>query len=176
MMDALEALLEEEEQEGEELPALFPQGGIRRKQKQEEEAPWPKEARAEGGVEDDAGSHTGLSEKETAHLARKQEGRERAEGVARLTDLPLAGGWKRGSAIARELSFEPTLWGGEEALYESMKRTRQAAGYRREPSGGWIPLEKGTAGEARSYGLDAAALDKLVGRDARRYDGGFTWQ
>lgn len=60
------------------------------------------------------------------------------------------------------------------SLYGELARTRQAARYRRPAAGQKVSLEKERV-TAEGTGLAAADLDKLFQRDARRYDGGFTW-
>ena len=60
-------------------------------------------------------------------------------------------------------------------LYLGLIRARQAAQYRRPGAGQRVALEK-ESGSSRSLELDAAGMDRIFQRDARRYDGGFTWQ
>lgn len=61
------------------------------------------------------------------------------------------------------------------ALYVDLSRARQAARYRRPTAGQRISLVKETDG-AGPVGWDPAEVDRAFQIDARRYDGGFSWQ
>ena len=59
-------------------------------------------------------------------------------------------------------------------FYRALLRSGRAAGYRRAEEGRSVRVVREQAAEAPAP--DAAGLDRLFQRDARRYDGGFTWQ
>ena len=92
---------------------------------------------------------------------------------------PAVSAWSgNDTVIVEQQSGEAALSvpaGSAEALYLGLIRARQAAGYRRPAESRRIPLVKETNGVAAS-GLDAAGMDRVFQRDARRYDGGFKWQ
>ena len=59
-------------------------------------------------------------------------------------------------------------------FYRALLRSGRAAGYRRPEERGSVQVVREQAAELPAP--DAARLDRLFQRDARRYDGGFTWQ
>lgn len=95
---------------------------------------------------------------------------------------PLRGGLEEGSAVKAAAEAAPLLEAGGRSyapegardLYRTLLETRRAAEYRPPQRGERVKLVKEPAPEAGR--LDAAGLDRLFQRDARRYDGGFTWQ
>lgn len=84
----------------------------------------------------------------------------RREGRVFLEDLPEAEG-REGSA---------------RTLYRTLTRVGRAARTRREPTErGRIPLLREER-QSAAADPDILRLDRAFQRDARRYDGGFTWQ
>ncbi len=61
-------------------------------------------------------------------------------------------------------------------FYERMVRTRQEADYRRPQKELFFPSPEGRENRSEGAVWEAAALDRIFQRDARRYDGGFSWQ
>ena len=61
-------------------------------------------------------------------------------------------------------------------FYRRLSRAKQAAEYRRPAASGGVRLVKAEAGQRQDAGLTAGSIDREFQRDARRYDGGFTWQ
>lgn len=173
MTDELEALLEEEEEEEPAFPLLRGAWAVRKKTAQA------------GGEE---GSSDGETAEPEAQAARRGEGPDdgaaAARGVAPVWEETGFGSFRRGLAPFQKKRGVPDAPDRvvaekkppEAALYESMTRTRQAAGYRRERGAVWLPLEKAAPLAGGVQGVDATALDRVFQRDARRYDGGFTWQ
>lgn len=179
MTDELELLLEEEEErEEQELPALFP---VKHRAARDGR---PGEVQAAPGPEE---------ERPETVLRLPQQGAARFEaweGFAPQTETePFArASGTEGGAVAEETasSGAPEETGGafwragtlrQEAagrFYRTLLRNGRAAGYRRAEERGSVRVVRQQAAGAPA--TDAAALDRLFRRDARRYDGGFTWQ
>ena len=162
MKDELEALLEDEEALEAELAQVLAHRTFyyyRKKETSAAETASVAEVASEAGN----GETAGVGVYQTPALVRE----------------PVFWAWSgNDTVIVEQQSGETALSapaGGAEALYLGLIRARQAAGYRRPAESRRIPLVKGTNGFTAS-GLDAAGMDQIFQRDARRYDGGFKWQ
>lgn len=192
MTDELELLLEEEEErEEQELPALFPV---------KYRAGWdrlPGEAPA-ASVPAENGQTQAFRAAERAGEQADERGEQR-ENRALLTETKpyiqteeaqsgLSAEEAESSSVAEktESLFSCETVEGEFRLpgrlredpagrfYRALLRSGRAAGYRRAEEGRSVRVVREQAAEFPAP--DAAGLDRLFQRDARRYDGGFTWQ
>ena len=150
MRDELEALLENEEELEAELAHVLAHRTFYYYRKKE--APAEQTAGQENSVRETEAEPLLQAEREPL----RWEGRSRRREIS--ADAPLSG-----------------VPGGAEALYLGLIRAHQAAEYRRPDLAQRIPLSREESG-FRAAGPDAADLDRIFQRDARRYDGGFTWQ
>lgn len=109
----------------------------------------------------------------TQRLRKREESGLSVEETGEGTEEPAA--WREELAGETAPVLETKTGNGETgAVYTALRRVRQAVEYRPVRRGEKIRLEKQSG--SPSEGLDAAGLDRLFQRDARRYDGGFTWQ
>ena len=153
MRDELEAILEDEEAlEAELAHILSTRVVVYRKNNRQQ----PEEQGLSGQAVREEGEAFSGRTTETGERWEELPGRSAAAG--RSEGITIAGAFP-----------------AEESLYVGLAKTRQAAQYRRPAAGQRISLEKEPAG-TRAERLDPAWLDQLFRRDARRYDGGFTWQ
>lgn len=181
MTDELELLLEEEEEREEqeqELPGLFPvkYRGVRDGRPGEvQAAPGPEEERPEtvlrlprrGAARFEAWE--GFAPQTETEPFNRAPGTEGGAAVE-VTASP-GSPEKTGSAFLRAGTLRQEAAG---RFYRALLRSGRAAGYRRAERGESIRVvNRQTTGTPAP---DAAALDRLFQRDARRYDGGFTWQ
>ena len=150
MRDELEALLENEEELEAELAHVLAHRTFYYYKKKE------------NPVEQTTGQENSVQEPEAEFLPQRERD---------------ALGWEKlhRERMPSEIAGISAVSGGAEALYLGLIRARQAAGYRRPDSAQRIPLSKEESA-FRAAGTDAADLDRILQRDARRYDGGFTWQ
>ena len=183
MTDELELLLEEEEEREErELPALFPvkyQAGRNRLPGETPAASAPAEngrtlafraAERTGeqieGQEEQQVNQAPLVEAEPYIQSEKAESGPAAEEAENLFPFETVEGEFRFPGRLRE---DPAG-----RFYRTLLRSGRAAGYRRPEERGSVQVVREQAAELPAP--DAARLDRLFQRDARRYDGGFTWQ
>lgn len=109
-----------------------------------------------------------------------EEAEEAADGTVPVwPDAAVAGSIRR-PADSRERGGQAAVWGADQsgsvgALYEQLVRSRAAAAVsaRGTASAEYGQLER-AEGVSPSAVLDAAELDRMFQRDARRYDGGFS--
>lgn len=169
MTDELELLLEEEEEREErELPDLFPAGSRRVpgriwEEEGTERAPWYPEGETEWGERSEP---TPLTEGGALAQEAGTEGETPVEKAMAPGSLEEGGGtFLRRGMLRQEAAGR---------FYRALLQTGHAAGYRRAGESGRTQVVSRQASEAPLP--DAADLDRLFRRDARRYDGGFTWQ
>ena len=180
MTDELELLLEEEEEREEgELPALFPvqyRAGRDRLTGETPMAPAPAEK--------------GWAPAFRAVNRADERGEQRENRVPLAEAEPYVRTEEAQSSLSAEKAESPSFsFETEEGelrlpgrfredaagrFYRALLRTGRAAGYRRTEERGSVRVVREQAAE--SPAPDAAELDRLLRRDARRYDGGFTWQ
>lgn len=172
MTDELEALLEEADEEEPGAPMSHRKRGL-----------WgkgtppaatiptrsPRKARGEPETVQDVGEGA-AQEGGASRMVTKKENM----GLKKQAHVERAGEIPRKTPTEERAQTALTTRAGQ-ALYVQMAHTRRAAEYRPAAVGPWLPLEKGgRPGRGTAVG-DAAALDRIFQRDARRYDGGFTW-
>ncbi len=190
MRDELETLLEEAEVPGEETPQVLepPRVAVWKRRGEtawaEEESsarvaaaalagegrrsaeeaarlvPWRRKAVSEERREDEAESVAGASEAEAV-----REPTEAALEPLRVRGTVLTGVELSGSAAR-----------AAQGLYQALEKGRRAAGYRPGSVGGGVRLVRERGSASLPAAADAKELDRQFQRDARRYDGGFTWQ
>lgn len=190
MRDELEALLEEAEEPGEEIPRVLepPRVAI---WKERGETAWAEEeslGRAAvdaltGNGRQAAGERTGfvpwrvkaVSEESREDEAESVAGDSEAEAVREPTEAALEPLRVRGTVLTGgELSGAAARAAQE--LYQALDKGRRAAGYRPGAAGGGVRLVRERGSASLPAAADARELDRQFQRDARRYDGGFTWQ
>lgn len=123
-----------------------------------------------------------------AMAERRRDGEKETEGEKRSAEEPAAEQWEREKAFFSEMFLqenrennrpgdgEKTGMGRARALYEGLARVRRAARFSQEiPATRPISLPDGQAAFSQLR-QNALQLDRAFQRDARRYDGGFTWQ
>lgn len=177
MRDELEALLEEDEEETEDTPELFPDGTVPPRIKSGQRESREKSAGVLGDnilrpqmgkrAEDmeDSLRH-GKNAAETMEEGGVGETEKDLYSYGRLTSKGYTGAME-GPQRRREAAAE--------RFYRELRSLRQAADRRAPQREESVHLVR-ELGEATAGNLDAAGIDRLFQRDARRYDGGFTWQ
>lgn len=183
MTDELELLLEEEEEREErELPALFPvkyQAGRNR---------LPGETPAASAPAENGRTLVFRAANRTDEQTDERE--ERRENRTPLAETePYVQAEEAQSNLSAEKMESPFSFETEEGelqlpgrlredaagrFYRALLQSGRAAGYRRPEERGSVQVVREQAAELPAP--DAARLDRLFQRDARRYDGGFTWQ
>lgn len=191
MIDRLELLLERGEEQEEDIPDLFTQSGhgpvLRRRDNGREE----RGLEAAGPLRGEAaapspGKEAGDGERS---VEKRTEETVLGEVVSRLfSALPEEAEQIRGQAPEglpagkqdgrpeRDLTARRGAASFEGQFYERLARTGRAADYRRPRGREYLPLAKPEERRAEGAFLEAAALDRIFQRDARRYDRGFAWQ
>lgn len=188
MTDELELLLEEEEarEEGE-LPALFPVRSRAGRDRPTGETPmsFPPAETPMAPAPAEKGRVTALRAAERTGERGERRGNRpppaETESSIRAEEAQ--------SSLSAEKAESPRSFETEEGalrlpgrfredaagrFYRALLRTGRAANYRRTEER--ESVRPGREQAAESPAPDAAGLDRLLRRDARRYDGGFTWQ
>lgn len=188
MTDELEALLKEEQEEEEEIFQLLSTGSVRY-------AAYQKAGNRNGTAAEEAGSRSRAAAEEAGSRRIDAAGRDIA-AIKRAVDIQTEENTGPGDTVEEVLPEETVLsalrrdaaavkgmsaWGvgGKEssaqALYRVLVRNRRAVRYQRPTGSGKIPFVRETV-QTVGGNKDILQLDRAFQRDARRYDGGFTWQ
>lgn len=171
-------MLEEqrEEEKDREEAGTWSAGAVRVPRPQKEEA--EEETAAEGGALLDSGQTEGAESDGSRNVASEWTARRWAAGETETVQAGLRtteqeAGASYGRAVGAELSLAGITPAGSGAVWldravrislEGLPRTEQEAKV--------VTLEPGTVDQS-GRGLELRRLDRLVRRDARRFDGGF---
>lgn len=164
MTDELEALLKEEQEEEEGIFRLLSAGSMGY-------AAYRKN-----------GSERGLAaEKADGGRAVDVQAEEDAGPVGTVDEIlpeeAVLSALRRDAAAVKAISVRTVSGkeGSAQALYRTLMRSRRAVSYQRPVGSSKTPLVRETV-QTVSGNKDVLQLDRAFQRDARRYDGGFTWQ
>lgn len=169
MTDELEALLKEEPEEEEWLVQLLSAGG----------AGYVPSRKS--GVERGTGMKGADGEASTYIRERDSQAEEDVEPIGAEAgaspEEAVLSALQKDTAAVKGMNVRSAAGNenGAETLYRTLLRGRWAADYQRPVGNGRIPLAREAVQTVQSS-KDILQMDRAFQRDARRYDGGFTWQ